>query len=202
MSYDDRIGNKFLNAGVGYGGSCFPKDTKALSYLAKENGYSLKSVQAAIDINHDQIIKLINKASKRVISFSGLKVAVLGLTFKPGTDDVREAPSLINVAKLLEKEADVVCYDPIGVDNFKSALRNCSTLELEPSYVYNVEEALNEADLCFIFTEWQTIRSIKPGTFKSLMKTPIIFDGRNIFKVEDMRSAGVEYYSIGRSDSK
>jgi len=97
MSFDERIGSKFLNAGIGYGGSCFPKDTKALEYLARQNGYELKTIKAAIDVNTAQKTLLYKKACKRLITFSGLKVAVLGLTFKPRTDDLREAPSLENV---------------------------------------------------------------------------------------------------------
>lgn len=97
MSFDDRIGSKFLNAGIGFGGSCFPKDTKALEYIARQNGYEMKTVKAAIDVNQEQKTMLYKKASRRLITFNGLKVAVLGLTFKPGTDDLREAPSLENV---------------------------------------------------------------------------------------------------------
>lgn len=105
MSFDERIGSKFLNAGIGYGGSCFPKDTRALDYLARQNGYELRTVKVAIAINNDQKTILFRKASNRLITFNGLKVAVLGLTFKPGTDDLREAPSLENVPLLLEQGA-------------------------------------------------------------------------------------------------
>src|SRR5690625_2378361 len=118
MSYEDRIGSKFLNAGIGFGGSCFPKDTKALENLARENGYELRTVQAAIDVNDDQKTMLYKKASKRLITFSGLKVAVLGLTFKPGKDDLRVAESLENVPLLLEQGAVDYVFDPVGADNF------------------------------------------------------------------------------------
>ena len=127
MSYDERIGSRFLNAGVGYGGSCFPKDTKALLYLARQNGYELRTVKAAIDVNKDQKTILYRKASKRLITFSGLKVAVLGLTFKPGTDDLREAPSLDNVPLLLEQGADIYAYDPVGMNNFKKNILKANT---------------------------------------------------------------------------
>ncbi|WP_417090090.1 UDP-glucose dehydrogenase family protein, partial [Eubacterium maltosivorans] len=113
MSYDPRIGERFLNAGIGYGGSCFPKDTKALKYLARQNGYQLKTVEAAVDVNQEQKIRLFQKACERLITFSGLKVAVLGLTFKPGTDDLREAPSLENIPLLLKQGAQVAAYDPV-----------------------------------------------------------------------------------------
>ena len=146
MSFDDRIGSKFLNAGIGYGGSCFPKDTKALEYLASQNGYELKTVKAAIDVNKDQKTLLYKKASNRLITFNGLKVAVLGLTFKPGTDDLREAPSLENVPLLLAQGADVYAYDPIGADNFAMVYPEGANGRGTITYVKNAEEALQDAN--------------------------------------------------------
>lgn len=192
MAYDRRIGDRFLNAGIGYGGSCFPKDTKALSYIARQNGYELKTVQAAIDVNKTQKTVLFKKASQRLITFNGLKVAVLGLTFKPGTDDLREAPSLENIPLLLDGKADIYAYDPIGEENFKKHYPD------EITYVNTPEEALKDANVCFIFTEWDEIKSIKPDTYKELMQTALVYDGRNLYKKEDMNNAGIEYYSIGR----
>ena len=192
MKYDDRIGANFLRAGIGYGGSCFPKDTKALKYLAKQYGYTLKTVEAAVDVNTAQKTKLYKKASDRLITFNGLKVAVLGLTFKPGTDDLREAPSLDNVELLLKQGAKIYAYDPVGIDNFKKKYPD------QIIYVSNAEDALKDANVCFIFTEWNEIKSIKPKAYKDLMKTPLVYDGRNIYDLEDMKKAGVEYYSIGR----
>ena len=193
MSYDPRIGASFLHAGIGYGGSCFPKDTKALKYLAKQHGYKLKTVEAAVDVNTEQKTRLFKKASERMITFKGLKVAVLGLTFKAGTDDLREAPSLDNIKLLLENGADkIYAYDPVGIENYKKKYPT------EITYVNNPEEALKDANICFVFTEWGEIKEIKPKTFKKLMKTPLVYDGRNIYDLEDMEKAGVEYYSIGR----
>lgn len=193
MSYDPRIGASFLHAGIGYGGSCFPKDTKALKYLAKQHGYKLKTVEAAVDVNTEQKTRLFKKASERMITFKGLKVAVLGLTFKAGTDDLREAPSLDNIKLLLENGADkIYAYDPVGIENYKKKYPT------EITYVNNPEEALKDANICFVFTEWGEIRKIKPETFKKLMKTPLVYDGRNIYDLKDMEKAGVEYYSIGR----
>ncbi len=192
MKYDDRIGANFLRAGIGYGGSCFPKDTKALKYLAKQYGYTLKTVEAAVDVNTAQKTKLYKKASDRLITFNGLKVAVLGLTFKPGTDDLREAPSLDNVELLLKQGAKIYAYDPVGIDNFKKKYPD------QIIYVSNAEDALKDANVCFIFTEWNEIKAVKPKTYKELMKTPLVYDGRNIYDLEDMKKAGVEYYSIGR----
>lgn len=198
MSYDERIGAKFLNAGIGFGGSCFPKDTKALRFLANQHGYKLRTVDSAVEVNTEQRLKLYKKACNRLITFKGLKIAVLGLTFKPNTDDLREAPSLYNVPLLLEAGAEIVAYDPVGVDNFKKVYPQGKNKKGTIQYMDNAEEALKEANVCFIFTEWQSIKDIKPETYKKLMRTALVFDGRNIYDIEDMKKAGVEYYSIGR----
>lgn len=202
MGYDERIGSKYLNAGIGFGGSCFPKDTKALEYLARENGYELKTVKAAIEVNKEQKTVLYKKACRRLITFNGLKVAVLGLTFKPGTDDLREAPSLENIPLLLEQGADIYAYDPVGTDNFRKRYPEGQNGRGTITYVKNPEEALEGANVCFIFTEWGDIKAIEPGTYKKLMRTPLVYDGRNIYKLEDMYRAGVEYHSIGRPGVK
>lgn len=198
MSYDARIGAKFLNAGVGYGGSCFPKDTKALKYLARQNGYRLRTVEAAVDVNAEQKTKLFHKASNRMITFQNLKVAVLGLAFKAGTDDLREAPSLDNVQLLLESGADIYAYDPVAADNFKKKYPEGQIEKGTIQYVQTPEEALDGANICFIFTEWGEIKEIAPEIFKEKMQIPLVYDGRNIFSIEAMKNAGVEYYSIGR----
>ena len=192
MGMDTRIGNKFLQAGIGYGGSCFPKDTKALSWLANFNDYELKTIKAAIEVNENQKLKLIKKARKHYETFEGLNVAVLGLTFKPNTDDLREAPSLENIPILIEDGANVKVYDPVGENNFKKLYPT------EIKYCDNIEETLKDADICFIFTEWDEIKNIKPAEYKKLMKTPLVYDGRNIYDLKEMKESGVEYYSIGR----
>lgn len=198
MSYDTRIGNKFLNAGIGYGGSCFPKDTKALEYIAKQNGYELKTIKAAIDVNKTQKTMLYKKACKRLITFNGLKVAVLGLTFKPGTDDLREAPSLENVPLLLQGGANIYAFDPVGEANFKKKYPEGKIGKGSITYVSDPKEALKGANVCFIFTEWGEVKALIPSNYKELMKTPLIYDGRNIYSVNEMQDVGIEYYSIGR----
>lgn len=204
MGHDSRIGNKFLNAGIGYGGSCFPKDTKALDYLASQHGYELRTVKAAIDVNKEQKVLLYKKARQRLITFNGLKVAVLGLTFKPGTDDLREAPSLDNIPLLLAQGADIYAYDPVGCENFgrrfpETSLKgNNEYGKGSIHYVKNVQAALDNANVCFIFTEWGEIKVIRPEEYKKLMRTPLVYDGRNIYDVNEMIENGVEYYSIGR----
>lgn len=193
MSFDPRIGDKFLNAGIGFGGSCLPKDTKALKYLAEQNGYKLKTVEAAIEVNKEQKIKLFKKALEKISSFEGLKIAVLGLAFKPETDDAREAPSKENIKLLLKSGADnIYAYDPVAEENFKKIYPTQIT------YVKSIEETLENADLCFIFTEWKEIKNVKPQIYKRLMKNPLVYDGRNIYDLNEMKEAGVEYYSIGR----
>lgn len=205
MGFDPRIGNKHLNAGIGYGGSCFPKDTKALDYLATQHGYKLRTVKAAINVNKDQKILLYKKACRRLITFKGLKVAVLGLTFKPGTDDLREAPSLDNIPLLLAQGAEIYAYDPVGNKNFSRIFPELtSPTEKESgagsiSYVASAEAALKGANVCFIFTEWEEIKKVKPLDYKRLMRTPLVYDGRNIYDLEEMQKTGVEYYSIGRN---
>jgi len=201
MSFDDRIGSKFLNAGIGYGGSCFPKDTKALDYLATQNGYELKTIKAAIDVNKDQKTLLYKKASNRLITFNGLKVAVLGLTFKPGTDDLREAPSLENVPLLLAQGADIYAFDPVGADNFAKVFPEGLNGKGSLTYVKNIEHALDGANVCFIFTEWGEVKAVTPSIYKKLMRTPLVYDGRNIYSVSEMKEAGVEYHSIGRESA-
>lgn len=198
MSFDERIGSKFLNAGIGFGGSCFPKDTKALEYLARQNGYELKTVKAAIDVNTSQKTLLFKKASKRLITFNGLKVAILGLTFKPGTDDLREAPSLENVPLLLNQGAEIFAFDPVGRESFSRKYPEGNNSHGRITYVESTEEALKGANVCFVFTEWEEIRAVSPEDFKRLMRTPLVYDGRNLYGVQEMKAAGVEYYSIGR----
>lgn len=198
MKYDRRIGDRFLNAGIGYGGSCFPKDTKALRFLADKHGYKLRTVDAAVEVNKEQKLKLFRKASDRMITFCGLKAAVLGLTFKPGTDDLREAPSLENIPLLLEQGADIYAYDPVGEENFKIRYPQGEHMGGSISYTENPEDALDAADICFIFTEWPEIKRVEPKTFKKLMRVPLVYDGRNLYSPAGMKAAGVEYYSIGR----
>ncbi|MBR6771114.1 MAG: UDP-glucose/GDP-mannose dehydrogenase family protein [Lachnospiraceae bacterium] len=198
MSYDARIGANFLKAGIGYGGSCFPKDTKALKFLAEQAGYHLETVEAAVAVNARQKTRLFQKASNRMITFDGLKVAVLGLAFKPGTDDLREAPSLDNVELLLENGAKVFAYDPVAAENFKKKYPEGLAGKGSITYVTDPREALQGANICFIFTEWKEIKEIPPAAYKELMQTPLVYDGRNLYKVKEMQEQQVEYYSIGR----
>lgn len=192
MGMDSRIGNKFLNAGIGYGGSCFPKDTKALSWLANFNDYELKTIKAAIEVNSNQKLKLIKKARKYYDNFEGLNISILGLTFKPNTDDLREAPSLYNIPILLDEGANIKVYDPVGEMNFQKIYPS------EIKYCNNIEETLKNADICFIFTEWNEIRTFELDKFSKLMKMPIVLDGRNCYDLNEVKKLKIIYESIGR----
>ena len=195
MSYDNRIGDKFLKAGCGYGGSCFPKDTKALHYLASQGGYELKTVKAAIEVNKNQKLILLQKARQKFRTFKGVNIAVLGLAFKPGTDDLREAPSLDNVSVFIDEGANIKAYDPIAEKNYKKKF------PIQIEYTNSPEEALKDADVCFIFTEWNEIKKVKPDEYSKLMKKALVYDGRNIYDISEMENANVEYYSVGRKCS-
>ena len=192
MGLDARIGNKFLKAGIGYGGSCFPKDTKALHWLGNYYDNEFKTIKAAIEVNDNQKLKLIKKARQYYSSLEGLTVAVLGLTFKPGTNDLREAPSIINVGILLDDGAVVKAYDPVAEKEFDKLYPGKIT------YCKKPEEALEGADLCMIYTEWEEIKKLTPEIFCSKMKKPIILDGRNCYSVKDFENLPLVYDSIGR----
>ena len=192
MGYDARIGKRFLNSGIGYGGSCFPKDTKALSWLASFNDNEIKTIRAAIDVNENQKLKLVKKAKKYYEDFTDLNVAVLGLTFKPGTDDLREAASLVNVPILLEDGAHVKAWDPVGAENFKKLYPK------KVDYCSSIEETLKDADICFIFTEWDEVKKFDIKKYEQLMRKPIVLDGRNCYSLDAFADTKIVYNSIGR----
>lgn len=188
MGYDERIGNKFLKAGVGYGGSCFPKDTKALHWLSNMHDKELKTIKAAIEVNEQQKLRLIKKSRKYYETFEGLTVAVLGLTFKPNTDDLREAPSLTNIPVFLEEGAKVKVWDPVGTESYKKLYPD------ELIYCDSIDEAITNADLCFIYTEWEQIINYDTKNFGRLMRRAIVLDGRNCFNPDP---EGICYEKIG-----
>ena len=191
MGLDPRIGNRFLHAGIGYGGSCFPKDTKALSWVASYNDTELKTIKAAIEVNEQQKLKLLKKSRKYYADYTGLTVAVLGLTFKPGTDDLREAPSLVNIPILLDDGASVKAWDPVGVENFKKKMSD------EITYCDSIEETLKDADICFIFTEWPEVKALTPADFAGMRKA-IVLDGRNCLNADMFKASEVIYEGVGR----
>jgi UDPglucose 6-dehydrogenase len=192
MGMDDRIGRKFLNAGIGYGGSCFPKDTKALVQISGEVEHDFKLLKSVIEVNMNQQRLLIEKAKKRFNDLAGKKVALLGLAFKPNTDDMREAASIVIAEELVNSGAIVKGYDPIANESATGVLSN------QVEIVNSVEEAINDADIIMIITEWDEIKNIDLKAVASLPNKPVLFDGRNCFSLDEIAQYNLEYHSIGR----
>ena len=193
MGTDTRIGEAFLLAGIGYGGSCFPKDTKALLHMANANGIAFSQLNETIAINEYQQLQLVKKAVERFPDLKGKRIALLGLSFKPNTDDMREAPSIKIAKSLTEQGAHVVAYDPIAMNNAKKILGHSI------HYANSAIEAVKEADALFLITEWNEFRKLNLTQITKLMKQPIIFDGRNCFDMDKIETCeAVEYYPIGK----
>jgi UDPglucose 6-dehydrogenase len=193
---DPRIGNQFLYAGIGYGGSCFPKDVMALQQTGTENAYTLGILEAVSDANADQKTRLVKKILKYYGgTITGKTFALWGLAFKPGTDDIREAPALEIINALTAAGAEVVAFDPEAMENVKRFHGSNPKLRfVEASY-----EALKDADALIIATEWPEFRTADFAKMKTLLKGPAIFDGRNIYEPEEMREQGFYYESMGRA---
>ena len=201
MGYDSRIGNKFLKAGIGYGGSCFPKDTKALHWLSKDLNCELKTVKACIEVNKNQKILLYKKLHEYFDNLENKTIAVLGLTFKPGTDDLREAPSIDNIELLLDEGANVRAYDPISIESFKKKIASkitSDTINGEIEYFDSIDEAITGADATLIMTEWPDVLNYDINNYLKLMKEPLVLDGRNCYNLKEMEKANIEYVSVGR----
>jgi len=189
---DARIGTKFIYPGIGYGGSCFPKDVKALIKTAQENGYKMQVLQAVEGVNEAQKEVLFNKVKKHFGNdLKGKKFAIWGLSFKPRTDDMREAPSLVIIEKLLAEGATVSAYDPVAVAEAKHMLHDTIT------YAKDQFEALVDADALLVVTEWPEFRSPSFAVVGRLLKQKVIFDGRNIYDPVEMKEAGFSYHCIG-----
>ncbi|RAK20389.1 UDPglucose 6-dehydrogenase [Anoxybacillus vitaminiphilus] len=192
MGMDKRIGSMFLNAGIGYGGSCFPKDTKALTQIAANLDHNFELLKAVIKVNNHQQRILIDKARERFGSLTGKRIALLGLAFKPNTDDMREAASIVISKELIAEGAKVVAYDPVAVENAKKVLPQ------EVIYTESIEDALENADMVFILTEWSQIKELDLNIYVQKMKQPIVFDGRNCYSINEVQQYPIEYHSIGR----
>ena len=192
VGLDGRIGKKFLHAGPGYGGSCFPKDTLALLRIAQEHGVASRSVEAAVEINAAQKARMVKKIRDALGgSVDGKTIAALGLTFKPETDDLRDAPALTILPPLFEKGAIIQAHDPQG-------MKEASKIFPDFTYVKNAYEACNNADAVVLFTEWNQYRALDLQDIKARMKTPIFIDLRNVYSPEQMRQAGFTYVGVGR----
>jgi len=191
MGMDNRIGRKFLHPGPGYGGSCFPKDTRALTTVADQFGVETRIVDAVIDANERQRDAMIPKIEKLVGNLSGKRIGVLGLSFKPETDDMRESPAIDIINTLVERGASVIAFDPVAMEEAKHVLPNIE-------YAHDEYDAITGADALVIVTEWNQFRALDMDRVKSLLQAPKIADLRNIYEPADMRELGFEYVGVGR----
>lgn len=188
---DPRIGNKFIYPGIGYGGSCFPKDVKALIRTAREHNHEMRILQSVEDVNEAQKSVLFRKVKNRLGDLKGKHFGIWGLSFKPNTDDMREAPSLVIIDLLLKEGATITAYDPVAMDEAKHLIGD------KINYAEHEFDAVQDADALLVVTEWSEFRVPDFNELKERLKTPLIFDGRNIFEKEQMDSLGFEYHCIG-----
>ncbi|MBU0536069.1 MAG: UDP-glucose/GDP-mannose dehydrogenase family protein [Nanoarchaeota archaeon] len=191
MGLDSRIGSRFLQAGVGYGGSCFPKDVRGLIATGKDHGIDFKILKAVDEVNEEQKRWIIPKIKSQMGSIKGKRIAVWGLAFKPKTDDMREAPSITIINELQKLGARITAFDPESEGTAKKLLKDIE-------YVNNPYDALKESDALVIVTEWNEFRNLDKEKMKKLMKSPLIFDGRNIYSREEMKKLGFIYLGVGR----
>ncbi|MDQ2676402.1 MAG: UDP-glucose/GDP-mannose dehydrogenase family protein [Actinomycetota bacterium] len=194
MGLDDRIGGSFLRAGIGYGGSCFPKDVSALKQLAGNSGYHFQLLNAVIEVNELQKRRVIAKLEKHLSSLAGKRIALLGLAFKPDTDDMREASSLVLSARLQGEGATVVAYDPVAEDSATAMLPHVQMAA-------SAQAALEGADAAVLVTEWPEFAELDWEAARDAMASPVLIDGRNYLDAEVLRGAGFAYEGIGRPDS-
>ncbi|PTL37899.1 UDP-glucose dehydrogenase family protein [Alkalicoccus saliphilus] len=192
MGMDGRIGAQFLRPGHGYGGSCFPKDTSALVKLADAVGYEFDLLQAVVDGNKRQKLIMVDKAKEVIGSLKGKKIALLGLAFKPNTDDMRESPAIDISRELLLSGAEVTGYDPIAMENAPHFMPE------GVDYVPSAEEALQGADAAILVTDWDEFKNLDMSVYENLMAAPLLFDGRNTYSRDVVATSNVEYYSVGR----
>jgi UDPglucose 6-dehydrogenase len=192
MGMDHRIGPEFLKAGIGYGGSCFPKDTDALIQIAGNIEHEFELLKSVIKVNAKQQVKLIEKAKQRFSTLQEKKAAILGLAFKPNTDDIRESASVEMIMELLQEGAQVTVYDPVATPHIKKIFGD------QLIYAGSPLQAIEGQDMAFIVTEWEEIRVLRLKTMAALMEAPVLFDGRNCFSIEEAEKTVMDYYSIGR----
>jgi UDPglucose 6-dehydrogenase len=192
MGLDDRIGPKFLQAGIGFGGSCFPKDVSALKQLAGNSGYHFQLLNAVIEVNELQKRRVIGKLEKHLGVLVGKRIALLGLAFKPNTDDMREASSLVLAARLQAAGAEVTAFDPIAEEEARHLMHGVAFAE-------DALSAVTGADAAVLVTEWDEFRSLDLGTLASAMRGDVLIDGRNALDPVAARAAGLRYEGIGRS---
>ncbi|MFW6034847.1 MAG: UDP-glucose dehydrogenase family protein [Halothermotrichaceae bacterium] len=194
MGMDGRIGSKFLHAGPGYGGSCFPKDTRAIARIADDNDVKLKVIEAGIQANENQKMHMVEKITKRLDNLQGKTIGILGLSFKPETDDMRESPALTIIPELINEGADIKAFDPQGIHEAKWRLQD---YEKDILYCADEYEVMKSIDALVLLTEWNQFRRLDLQRMKELMSSPIFFDLRNVYSVEEVTKAGIEYIGVG-----
>ena len=191
MGLDKRIGPKFLHPGPGYGGSCFPKDTRAIVKLGDSLGYRFQIVESVIEVNERQHKRMVDKIEKVLGILEGKQLGILGLTFKPNTDDIRESPALKIISSLIKKGASVCAFDPAGMEESKKVLN-------EVNYAQNMYDVAKDADALIIITEWNEFRNLDWERVKTLLRSPTVIDLRNIYEPSKVKDKGFNYYSVGR----
>jgi UDPglucose 6-dehydrogenase len=196
MGSDARIGRRFLYPGIGYGGSCFPKDVSAFRVVARENGYDFRLLEEVMRINDHQRERFLRKVRKALWTLKGKRLAVLGLAFKGGTDDIRESPAIEIVKSLVKEGAEVVCYDPAAIERARFELGNGRI-----TYANTAYSALDNADALLILTDWDEFAQLDLERVASALRYPIVLDGRNLYKPSQAAAAGLVYYSVGRPDA-
>ncbi len=194
MGLDKRIGKFFLHAGPGYGGSCFPKDTKALVHIGKQFGIDISIVNSVIQSNHAQKLRMVDKIIAKIGEIEGKKIAVLGLAFKPGTDDMREAPSITIIHELYKRGADITVYDPVAMEN----ARKYAFSDIRVDYAENEYTAINDAHAVVLLTEWNQFRSLDLKMLKERMKGTYFFDFKNIYDRKELEGLGFVYDGVGK----
>jgi len=192
MKHDKRIGAHFLEPGIGYGGSCFPKDVRALHYIAGENGYQFQLLKSVIEVNNNQKWIYLNKIRQSLGDLQGKQIGVWGLSFKPNTDDIRESIAIDLIEKLLDEGSVIKAYDPKGIENTKQKLGDSI------SYAKNAEEVTRDIDALLIITEWDEFKSFNKEVLFQNLDNKYIFDGRNIFDPVDFKESKVKYIAVGR----
>jgi UDPglucose 6-dehydrogenase len=193
MGYDNRIGAAFLNAGIGYGGSCFPKDTNALVQIAGNANYDFKLLKSVIEVNQNQRFNILDKLKASLTTFSGKTITVWGLAFKPNTDDVRDAPAFEIISELVSYGANIKAYDPIALNNFRAQFDDPAI-----QWCDSALEAAKDSDAICLLTEWDEFKIIDLKEVQDVMNTPILVDGRNIYSREQISATNFDYKSIGR----
>jgi len=198
MGYDKRIGRAFLDAGLGYGGSCFPKDVRALAHMAAEAGLHPQMLNAVMDINHDQRRLVVTKLTSILGTVRGTTIGILGLAFKPNTDDMREAASVDIIRWITNQGSTVRVYDPVATDTGREALAQAGVHMESIVFCQNPYEVAEDADALVIVTEWNEFKSLDMHRIKGAMRNPIVIDGRNIYEAIEMKHLGFTYRGIGR----